>query len=441
MQSLCNAGMREIARQIQVFFRGAVGKNIAALGVLQVANYLIPLIVIPIVVRVLGAELFGRVSYAQNIVTYLTLIVNYGFEYSATRQIALNKENKPKTERIFWSVIVAKLGLLMLSFVLLGMLYFVVPRIEQDWRLYVYTALVNVGVVFFPTWYLQGIQDMSKMAWANFLIKLLGALLVIGLVRQATAYRLYPLLLSLSSIVVGIGALVYVVQHYDIQWRPSSVSTLWDAKTLREVLRAGLPIFINNVFVSCYTTANLTILGAYADDSVLGYFSGAQRIILALNACVVLPVSTAVFPEMSHRFAVSATEGWKYFKRVLLLAGGFALLCSFLTFLFAPLIVTIMLGDGFADSVGLLRWMSPLPFLTMVATILTVQGMYGLGLQRFAPWVGMTLAVICISMNLWLLPRIGVKGVVWSWTLTEVAECLIVGLILHKKGRRLCSTL
>ena len=52
----------------------------AALSILQVANYLIPLLVLPVISRVLGASLFGSVGYAQNIISYLTLLVNFGFE-------------------------------------------------------------------------------------------------------------------------------------------------------------------------------------------------------------------------------------------------------------------------------------------------------------------------------------------------------------------------
>ena len=82
-------------------------KNMVSLGVLQVANYLIPFLVLPIISRILGASLFGSVSYAQNIVTYLTLLINFGFEYSATRQISIARDNKQRMDGIFWSVIVA----------------------------------------------------------------------------------------------------------------------------------------------------------------------------------------------------------------------------------------------------------------------------------------------------------------------------------------------
>ena len=397
------------------------------------ANYLIPFLVLPIISRILGASLFGSVSYAQNIVTYLTLLINYGFEYSATRQISIAREDKAKTDAIFWSVIAAKGMLLILSFAILAVLPFCMERVACDPKLYIYTALANIGIVFFPTWYLQGVQQMDKMAWANFFTKLLGAVLVLSLVREASAYRLYPLLMSASSILIGIGAMIYVIRHFGIS-RP-----VLSRQTLREVMQAGAPIFLNNVFVALYTTANMTILGMYAADDVIGYFSGAQRLIQALNMVVVMPVSMAVFPEISRRFAQSKAQGAKFLKQVLLLAGGAAAVVSLITFLCAPLMIRIMYGAGFAPSVAILRWLAPIPFLVMIATLLTVQGLYGMGLQRWAPWVGAILAVCCVGLNLWLLPLIGVKGVCISWIAAELLECLLVSSILMTKGRKLCS--
>ena len=408
-------------------------KNMTALGVLQIANYLIPLLVLPVVSRVLGATLFGSVGYAQNIISYLTLLVNFGFEYSATRQIALAGDDKEKKRQLFWAVITAKTGLLVLSFVILALLPLFVERVACDPQLYIYTALTNIGIVFFPTWYLQGEQQMDKMAWANFFMKLLGALLVIAIVREASMYRWYPLLLSVSSIFVGIGAMIYVVRHFEIG------RYVCTREAMKEVLQAGAPIFINNVFVSLYTTVNMTLLGGFATDEMIGYFSAAQRLIIALNMVVVLPVSTAVYPEMSRRFEASRAEGMQFFKRVLVYAGLAAAVVSLGTFGIAPIAIPIIYGAGYETAIEVLRWLSPLPFLVMVATLLTVQGLYGMGLQKWAPWVGMMLAVLCISLNLWLLPHLGVRAVCIGWNAAELAECLIVGIILLLHKRKLCS--
>lgn len=401
-----------------------------SLGVLQVANYLIPFLVLPVISRILGASLFGSVSYAQNIVSYLTLLVNFGFEYSATRQIALAGEDKEHKRQIFWSVLTVKSVLLLISFVILAFLPLCIDRVAADPRLYVYASLINVGFVLFPSWYLQGEQQMDKMALVNFFIKLLGAALVLAIVREPSVYYLYPLLLSLASVLVGVGALIYVIFHFRIGGYTCSRASL------REVVMPSWPIFLNNLFGCLYTTVNMTLLGLYAADDVVGYFSAAQRLVMALIMVVVLPVSTTVYPEISRRFEASKQNGIAFLKRVMLYAGLAAAAVSLLTFIAAPLAIRIVYGHGFAPAIDILRWLSPIPFLVMTATLLTVQGLYGIGLQKWAPWVGGILAVICISMNLILIPRIGVAAVCISWVVAEILECVLSGLILLTKGNK-----
>lgn len=402
-----------------------------SLGLLQIANFLIPLLIIPIITRVLGTAIFGQVSYAQNIVSYLTLVVNYGFEYSATHQIAIAGNDKEQQQRIFWSVVYSKIVLLFVSALILLILILSIDRIGVDWRLYLYTALINIGVVFFPTWYLQGVQDMQKMAWINFVIKAVGALLVITLIHRAEQYRLYPLILSLSSIAVGIGAFIYVIKHYKIEFVPI------DTATLKQTLAPGGVIFLNQVFVSLYTTVNFTLLGVYLSDGDLGIFSGAQRIILAANACVVLPISTAVFPEMSRLYADNKEQAKALFRRVLLLSGAASAMVGGIIWLLAPWIIRILLGADFMASVHPLRMMAILPCLVMTATILTVQGLYGRGLQRYAPYIGAILATLCIGLNILLIPRIGIDGAIWAWIAAEICEIILVGSILYRN--RTCS--
>jgi PST family polysaccharide transporter len=357
-------------------------------------------------------------------------LVNFGFEYSATRQIALAGEDKEHKRRIFWAVMSVKTLLLLVSFMVMAALPLFFNRIAADPLLYLYTAMINIGFVLFPTWYLQGEQQMDKMAWTNFFIKLLGAGLVLLLVREASMYRLYPLLLSMASIVVGGGALLYVIHHFGIG------SFVCTRESLREVLSPSWPIFLNNLFGSLYTTVNMTILGLYVTDTIVGYFSAAQRLIMALIMVAVLPVSISVFPEISKRFEASKENGMAFLKRAMLYAGSAAGVISIGTYFIAPIAIRLVFGVDFVAAIEILKWLSPIPFLVMMATLLTIQGLYGMGLQRYAPWIGLTLAVVCITMNIVLIPRMGVAAVCVSWIAAEVLECILSGTILMIKGRK-----
>ena len=187
-------------------------KNMTWLSILQFANYLIPLLIIPYIVRILGAEIFGKITYAQNIISYFTLLVNFGFDYSATREIAINKGKPSDITQIFWSVMKQKTLLLIISFVGLIILYFTYYKVNNDFTLYLCIFLLNVGVVLFPNWFFQGIEEMGKMAIFNVLIKGLGLILTFILVKSTTDYLIYPFVTSIVYICFGIVALFYVVK-------------------------------------------------------------------------------------------------------------------------------------------------------------------------------------------------------------------------------------
>jgi len=405
--------------------------NIASLGLVQLANYIIPILIIPFVVRALGVEFFGKASYAQNIISYLTLIVTYGFEYSATQDIAIHRDNKQKLKTIFWTVIRFKVILLAISFVALAGLYFTFPKVNEDPLLYVYAALLNVGMVMFPTWFFQGIEKMKNMALFNFAIKALGAVLVILLVGAPADYQNYVLILSLSYVVVGITSFLYVVKKYDLR------NGIKDTDLSRRVIRKGFPIFLNNVFVSLYTTAGMTVIGLYLSDTEVGLYAGAHKMVYAVLMLTSMPINVALFPMMSRKFDESKAQGWIFFKKCLFLIAAGGIIVSVLLFLIAPLGVNIFLGKEFAEAIPLLKLFSPLPFLVITASMLTVQGLYGMQMQRYAPFVGMFLGIFSICLNFGLIPRWGVNGAVIAWLSSQLLEIIIVGSLLIVRRKKI----
>ena len=375
--------------------------NISSQGLVQFANYLIPLLLIPYVTRVLGPDAFGRASYAQNIGAYLTLLVNYGFEFSATQEVSIHKNNPAKVQSIFSTVIAFKFALFVLSLALVAGLAAVDYRVREDFSSVLIVSLVNFGWVLFPTWFFQGIEHMVKMSVFSFFVKLFGALLVIAMVHRPSDYQLYLLGLTLANVCVGGYSFYYVMHKYGVRLeRPQPFGSA-------QVVRKGFPIFINTILVNCNTMLGIYVMGRYLTDAEIGAYSGAQKIIMA------------------------------YLKKCILLISIFSLAVSAVTFLLAPLVVSILLGNDFSDAVFLLRLLSPLTFLMTMATTLTVQGLYGMQLQRFAPLIGLAVCVCSVSLNCVLIPKEGAAGSVYAWLVCELVEISIaVGLLWWKKDAK-----
>jgi len=70
--------------------------NTFSLSGLQVANALLPLVAVPYVVWVIGPANYGAVAFAQAFATYFVLLVNYGFDLSASRGIARVRDDAEK---------------------------------------------------------------------------------------------------------------------------------------------------------------------------------------------------------------------------------------------------------------------------------------------------------------------------------------------------------
>src|SRR5260221_2301087 len=94
-------------------------KNLSYLSVLQVGNYIIAFLLIPYLIKILGIEYFGFVSFIQALMINLTVLIDYGFNISTIRLVSLNRENKAFLEKLYSEVFITKLFLLPICLALL----------------------------------------------------------------------------------------------------------------------------------------------------------------------------------------------------------------------------------------------------------------------------------------------------------------------------------
>jgi PST family polysaccharide transporter len=403
-------------------------KNFTWLALLQIANYLIPLLIIPYVVRALGPEVFGKVSYAQNIIFYFTIIINYGFDYSATQAIAVNKHDKEKVSNIFWTVSATKAVLFCISFISMLVVTFSVSEISNIKNLVFSAFLINIGYVLFPIWYYQGIEKMSLITLFNFLIKVIGAFLIFTFVKKSGDGILYLTILSFAFILVGLISFLYTIR---------SQQFLSPTKIERKVIYTGFPIFLNNIFSNSYSAMGLTMLAFFADDYALGVYSGAYRLIIAILMIISYPLNTAIFPRLSKEFAISFRTGFESYKKYFIAVFIISLSIGVLIFFMSDFITAIILGNELLASAEVLKIFSVLPLLVMTASMLTVQGLYTLKLQKYAPYCGFTILSISIVTNYFLISNFGIFGAAYGYIISELLEIAIVSSLLILKIRKI----
>ncbi len=139
-------------------------ENVISLYLLQGLNYLIPMAVLPYLIRVLGLETFGLVVFSQAFAQYFVILTDYGFNFSATRYIAKHRASIKDVNAMFWQIYILKLIFLLLGiFVLVALVHFV-PRLHRNYPYLLWAYLAVLGNVLFPQWYFQGIEKMRYIS-------------------------------------------------------------------------------------------------------------------------------------------------------------------------------------------------------------------------------------------------------------------------------------
>ncbi len=417
-----------------------VVKNAVWLTVFQFANYIIPILIIPYITSKLGVENFGKVTFIQNIANYATILINFSFEYTSTKEIAIHKNDPAKVRHIFWNTIAIKSVLLFLTALVFIPYSISVAESQDEVTMYIAAWIINIGWCLYPSWYFQGIEKMSIMSITNFLIKFTGAILIILCVRGKDDSAIYLATYSIPYILGALGTLYYCIHNEgitlkskdDLQDETSHSLEKSDEEGIIYLLRKSLPIFIANVFSSITPTLAMTIIGASAIDKLeIGYFSGAYKLIFAVLAVTNVPISMALFPKLTREYAQSKEAGIRYFRKSLKIVLLYSAAISVLTYLFAPLAVKILLANEFHDSITYLRAYSPAPFLCTTALFLTVQGLYAMDRQNIAFIISIITLVFCFSITHILIKTIGGEGAAYAYLVAEALEIIISGSIVH----------
>src|SRR5699024_9222441 len=120
----------------------ALVSNLGYMMLLQIAGYVFPLITIPYLARIIGVEGFGKIAFASAIIVWFQTVSDWGFNYTATRDVARNRDNLEKVSEIFSNVLWARILLMMVSFAVLFLLTEAIPYFKKNQAILLITFLL-----------------------------------------------------------------------------------------------------------------------------------------------------------------------------------------------------------------------------------------------------------------------------------------------------------
>lgn len=404
------------------------------LMLLQGVNQFLPVLVMPYLMIRLGASGYGHVGFALSVIQYLTLVVDFGFNLSATKHIALVADHEAERTRVFWNVVVAKTLLLLASSSVLAVLLLTVPTFRTYGSAILATWPMVLGSAFTFMWFFQGIGRVRLFSVINTVSKLALLPLIFVFVKSPDDYALAAFLQATVFVSTAVISNIYIARRHLVG------AMRVDFKGVKEEVRTSFPLFLSTASTSVYTQLVVVILGFYCTADEVGRYSSAERIMRAVCFLLYVPLSQVFFPKLSALSQRNRGEAVGLFRQVRLLVGGVMIAVGIGLYAGGPLLPSV-LG---ADYVGIdlyLRIFAFAPLFIGLGGVYGQMGLVALGndftARRFRD-VYFVAAVVAITLMFGLTPWWHSVGACVAVTFTE---WLVMALMMFnfKRYHSLCS--
>lgn len=403
-------------------------QNAASLFGVQVANYVVPLVLIPYLTRALGATGWGLVAFSQSFAGYLLVVVEFGFVFSANRDVARHRDDPTKLGDIVTGVLGAKVLLTAACTAASLPLLWMIPNFRDHPRLFWSGVFWGVSQGFSMMWLFQGLERMAVAASIEVSGRILAMVAIVLLVRKPEDAWL---VLALQGTAYTVAAALEMTIGYRlvparwVTWRNTSAALL-----------AGRSMFVYRAALTLYTTGNAFLLGLFVAPQLVGYYSAAEKVTRA-SLGLLTPITSTLYPRMSFLVGRARDKAIRLARigAVAMTSAGAGL--ALFIFLLAPWIVRVLMGPAFGPSVNLLRILSLMPLLVALSHAYGTQWMLPLGLDRHFNTIILLGGALNIVFALVMIPHYAATGMAWSAICAEAVVALGLYVVIRSRGLHL----
>lgn len=316
--------------------------NFSYLSILQVFTILFPLLTYPYLLRVIGLELYGVIVFSQTIINYVSLVINFGFNMSGARNVAVYKEDKVRLSRIVSSTYLCKFILWIVCLIVYLSVISIVPFFRDYYWVYLLSFLLTLNELLLPIWFFQGIEKMKYITIVNLSARLLFVAAIFLFVREREDYLLVPFLNGIGAILAGGLSLYIVLEKENINLSVISV------KDLKSAYKESFPLFVSSLSTQIYVNVNKLVIGSFLGMSEVSIYDMADKVLHLMK----LPISMmaqAVFPKISRERNI------RFVNRVMFLVTGTVLLAYICVFIGSDWIVYLFTGEYMEEASIIMR--------------------------------------------------------------------------------------
>lgn len=275
----------------------SIAKNYIYNVMYQILVIILPIVTIPYLSRILGAENIGISSYTTSIAAYFILFGSLGVGLYAQREIAYVQDDIKKRSKIFFEIVILRFITMFISIVA----FYISFASNGEYELYYKILLIQlISNCFDISWFFQGQEEFKKVVIRNIIVKFISIAAIFILVKTTEDLWIYMLILVASEFFGNLTLWLYL---------PKYIQKI-NIKEL-EIFKHFVPIlscFVPQIAIQVYTILDRTMLGALSDNMAeVGIYDYSQRIV-KMVLLVVTSLGIVVAPRIANNFINGKNE-------------------------------------------------------------------------------------------------------------------------------------
>lgn len=401
--------------------------NLTSLATVQLSNAILPLVIFPYALGVVGAELYSKLVLSEALSLFLLAIVLYSFEVDGVAQVVgLNlKRDAERISYLLSSIIFIRL----LLFIFCTPVVILIAGLfdKQLIAPAIWWSLIPLSYAIQPSWLFQGLERNAPLAVITVLSRISILILVLFMVNNEQDYILVPLTIGSFYLVGAVFSLLYALHVYEIRFvRVPSAQ-------LKAMLWSGKEVFMGNLSVILYRDVNVMILGVLGSPAAgIAAYSMAEKFVKAIQASI-RPLNQLFFPKALGLTKTAGTPGRQVFTALLkitwpqVLVLAVLIIALNLTYMYiGSQISWIQRIDNADYVVHLTLIMSAAAVIGVCNFMFGSAGLNSLGERRYYFLAMLSAGLISLALNILLVYVLGSVGAAIGFVLGELMLVVLV---------------
>ncbi|MDP4145746.1 MAG: flippase [Bacillota bacterium] len=390
-------------------------KNFLYSFMLNIFNIAFPLITSPYVSRKLGADNLGKYSFAMSLSTWFMIFASFGISSYGIREIAKVKDNDEELNRVFSELFTINFISTLISVVIYLGFIFTNSKTSKEIILYLVVGVLLILNIFSMDWFFAGMEKYRYITIRSFIFKLICLISIFIFIKGRNDYIIYGLIsvmaLSFANILNYRYSKKFVklrINKLDIK---KHINKLW-------------VFFLSSLIISMYTQFDQIFLGLFSTNKAVAFYNRSRQI-YSIALSVTMSISTVLIPRLSFLYENNFPRYQVLLKKSLDYIYIFSIPSAFGLMLLSKDIMYFFGGREFLQAYMSMSIVSVLVFVVSIGTWQYNQLFIPLGYEKIGLKNQLLMAVISLSLNAILVPRLSYIGASITIVVTEVVGTLV----------------